>query len=96
MPAKAWKRQEREVAKLLGGTRNPNSGQSAPDIVGVPGWSIEVKARKRLPAWLTHAYEQAARNAQAGERPMVILVEVSQGVKATRYAVIRLDDACGK
>ena len=33
------------------------------DIIGLPGWSIEVKRQKRFsPAWWTQAAEQAARS----------------------------------
>ena len=61
MADKAWKRTEREVARLLGGLRVPVTGRQrgdAPDVMH-DRVSIEVKHRKTLPAWLLDAMDQA-------------------------------------
>ncbi len=82
-----WKRQEREIAAALGGMRLPNSGAGQPDV-RLPGYAVQVKTRESLSAWLTAAVDQAARDADAGEVPIVVLSEVSQGRKARRYALM--------
>ncbi len=85
-----WKRQEREIAAAVGGARLPNNGAGQPDVRVGP-YAIQVKARESLPAWLTGAVEQAARDADAGEIPVVVLSEVSQGRKARRLVVLDFD-----
>jgi hypothetical protein len=85
--AARWKRQERQIAAALGTRRLPNNGQGQPDI-RVPGWALQVKTRKMLPAWLTEAMTPAARDADPAERAAVVLVEVSQGRKARRLVVL--------
>ena len=71
-----WKQTERAIAKRLNGQRMGVSGRATADVVN--GWlAVEVKHRKRLPAWLKAALEQA-RNG-AGERlPIVVLHEAGQ------------------
>ncbi len=90
MPDRAWKRQERQVADLLGSKRNPNTGQHHADIDAGP-FAVEHKARKSLPRWLTDALQQA-RNSANGRTPIVVLSEVRQGVKARRYVFMALED----
>jgi hypothetical protein len=91
--AARWKRQERAVAAALGTRRLPNNGQGQPDI-RAPGWALQVKTRKKLPAWLTEAMTQAARDAGPAERAAVVLAEVSQGRKARRLVVLTFEDWC--
>ncbi len=86
-----WKSEERRVAAALGGTRLPNTGTGQCDV-RAGRYAIQVKARESLPAWLTGAVEQAERDADAGEIPVVVLSEVSQGRKARRLVVMALDD----
>jgi hypothetical protein len=86
-----WKRQEREIAKALGGRRNPNTGEWRSDI-NVPGFAVEVKTRRTLPAWLVAAVAQSVRAAEEDETPIVVLSAVSQGRKADRYVVMRFQD----
>ncbi len=86
-----WKRQEREIAATLGGTRLPNNGAGQPDV-RAGRYAVQVKARATLPAWLTGAVEQAERDADAGEIPVVVLSEVSQGRKARRLVVMAFND----
>ena len=86
-----WKRQEREIAGLVGSRRNPNTGEYRSDI-DTPAFAYEVKTRKEIPGWLKAAVQQAVRAAQDGQTGVVVLSEVSQGRKAERYAVLRLND----
>ncbi len=90
MADKRWKRQEREVAALLGGKRLPNNGEHRTDIDAGP-FAVEHKARRSLPHWLTGALRQA-RNGADGRTPVVVLTEVRQGVKAERYVLMALAD----
>ncbi len=90
MTDKAWKRQERHVAAMLGSHRNPNTGEHRTDIDAGP-FAVEHKARRRLPGWLTGALRQARVGAD-GRAPIVVLSEVRQGVKAKRYVLLSLED----
>ncbi len=93
MSDRAWKRQERQVAAMLGSRRNPNNGEHQTDIDAGP-FAVEHKARKSLPSWLTAALRQAT--VAAGDRtPIVVLSEVRQGVKARRYVVLAFEDWVG-
>ncbi len=87
MSAGRWKRAEREIAAALGGRRLPNSGTGQPDV-RLPGFALQIKTRRELPAWLWAAVEQAARDAGPDERPAVVLNEVRAGVKARRLVVL--------
>ena len=86
-----WKRQEREIAALLGSTRNPNTGEHRSDI-DTPALAVEVKKKKELPGWFKDAVQQAVRAAQEGQTGIVVFSEVSQGRKAQRYVTLRLED----
>lgn len=90
MSAARWKRQERETARALGTERLPNTGAGQPDC-RADGFAYQVKTRKELPTWLHEAVEQAERDAGDGERPVVVLNEVRQGVKAFRLVVLPWD-----
>ncbi len=89
-----WKRQEREIAELVGSHRNPNTGEHRSDI-DTSAFAYEVKTRKALPGWLKDAVQQAVRAAQDGQTGVVVLSEVSQGKKAERYALVKLEDWLG-
>lgn len=66
MPEKRWKAQERRIARLLNGHRNPNTGAAAPDVE--TEWlCVEVKDREELPAWI-HAALATARGHAGGNR----------------------------
>ncbi len=72
---KAWKSCERKVAALLGGKRVPVSGRTrgdAPDVLH-DSFSIEVKSRKKLPAWIEEAMKQAEASAKDGQMPVAVL-----------------------
>lgn len=47
-----WKGVERRYAQLLGGERIPVSGRGSQSDVITPSYSVEVKSRQKLPAWL--------------------------------------------
>ena len=77
---KGWKGCERKVAALLGGKRVPVSGRGrghSPDIHH-ERLSIEVKSRKKLPAWIEDAIKQAEACAQDRQLPLVVLHQDGQ------------------
>ncbi|MDP9358321.1 MAG: hypothetical protein M3R02_24145 [Chloroflexota bacterium] len=82
-----WKRQEREIAAVLNGTRLPNSGTGQPDVRAA-GWAVQVKTREAVPGWLWAAVDQAARDASPDERPALVLNQVTQGRRARRLVVL--------
>jgi len=57
MSARRWKRQEQEIAAVLGSKRIPNNGSGQPDIRTPGGWAVQVKTRAELPAWLWAAVD---------------------------------------
>ena len=72
-----WKRTERRIATILGGTRVPVTGRQrgdAPDLEH-PVFSIEVKHRQTVPQWLTESIEQATAAATNGKTPIVVIHE---------------------
>ena len=80
---KDWKACERKVAALLGGKRVPVSGRGrghSPDIEH-DRLSIEVKSRKRRPAWIEEAMKQAEACAQDRQLPLVVLHQDGQRYK---------------
>jgi hypothetical protein len=93
MSDKLWKKTERAIMKLLGGTRIPITGRirgSAPD--GEHSWlSIEIKHRKVLPAWLQDAMNQAELSNVGGKLPVVVLHESGQHHR-NNFVVLRLGD----
>ena len=76
MPDATWKAVERAIARVLSGRRISNHalGQQTPDVE-TDAYSIEVKHRKRLPAWIEDAVTQAERNATPGKLPLAVLHE---------------------
>lgn len=89
-----WKHVERQIAKELNGERVPITGRTrgaTPDIKH-DKYSIEVKHKKELPAWIKDAMDQAEQANVSGDKlPIVILHE-----KYVKYAdslvLIRLKD----
>ena len=77
------------VAKLLGGVRTGNNGESRRDVEH-PHWSIEVKHRKSLPEWLHSAMKQAIIEAEH-RVPMVVLHEKQMKYEDS-YVILRLKD----
>jgi len=90
---KDWKACERKVAALLGGTRIPVSGRGrghSPHIEH-ERLSIEVKNRRKLPAWLEDAMKQAEVCAQDGQLPLIVLHQDGQRYQDA-LIVMRLKD----
>jgi hypothetical protein len=79
----AWKRTERRIAALLGGTRVPVSGRQRGDQPDIehPELSVEVKHRGSIPGWLTDAMQQAEAAAGADQLPIVVIHQAG-----SRYA----------
>jgi len=82
-----WKHCERMVAKLLGGVRTGNNGESRRDVEH-PHWSIEVKHRQKLPDWIHSAMKQAETEAD-GRVPIVVLHEKNLKYEES-YVIMRL------
>ncbi len=85
-----WKRHERAVARDLGTVRLPNGGTGQPDC-RAGGWAVQIKTRAAVPAWLWAALDQAARHAEEGARPAVVVSDVVQGRKARRLVLLDFD-----
>lgn len=93
MSEKAWKRSERRIAEILGGRRVPVSGRQrgdAPDIRHAT-LAVEVKSRKKLPAWIVDALDQAEASAGAGQTPVAVLHEHGQRYTDS-LVLVRLGD----
>ena len=75
MPNAGWKTAERTIARRLGGKRTGPSGRAGPDVTS--SWlAVEVKTRRRLPAWLLDALQQARAGCSETRLPLVILHQV--------------------
>jgi hypothetical protein len=92
MAEASWKRQERRVARALGGERQPNTGRRGADVL-TARWAIEVKVRRELPHWLLKALAQAEEAAQeTGRLPLVVLVHApGRGRRVRCYALLPLE-----
>jgi len=89
MTDKTWKQVERTIARRLNGRRQGATGRRGPDVL--TAWlAVEVKHRKRLPAWLKDAQRQA-RTAAGDRLPLVILHEAGQR-HSDDLVLIRLGD----
>lgn len=83
MPEKRWKREERRVARLLGGKRNIQDGTSEPDVE-TRYVVAENKDRKTLPLWIVAALAKARAKAGSSrlgvvtvttrESPLILVV----------------------
>ena len=80
MSEKAFKRTERAVAARLGGKRVPITGRQRGDVPDVahPLYSVEVKHRQSIPAWLKDAVSQAVAASTPQQIPIVVLHEAGQ------------------
>ena len=90
---KSWKTCERQIAVLLGGRRVPVTGRSrgdAPDVEH-PTLSVEVKSRKRIPAWLEEAMAQAEAAAKQPQLPIAVLHQDGRRYQDA-LVVLRLKD----
>ena len=62
MPEPRWKKEERRLAKHLGGWRNPSNGSGKPDVESE--WLVvEVKDRAKFPQWMYRALSLARMKA---------------------------------
>lgn len=90
---KDWKICERKVAAVLGGKRVPVPGRTRGDSPDIrhESLSIEVKSRRRLPAWIEDAMKQAEACAKEGQLPIAVFHQ-----DGTKYrdalVVIRLSE----
>jgi hypothetical protein len=93
---KDWKACERKVAALLGGRRIPVSGRGRGDNPDIHHelFSIEVKSRKTIPAWLEDAMRQAEASVKDGRLPVVVLHQ-DRTPYAESLVVLRLEDFAG-
>ena len=77
MTDRPWKQSERAIARRLGGQRLGPTGRYGCDVTSA--WlSVEVKTRKRLPAWLLNALAQARAGCAERRLPIVILHQLGQ------------------
>ena len=90
---KDWKACERRVAELLGGKRVPVSGRTRGDCPDIehPTLSIECKSRKRLPAWIEDAMNQAEASAKDGQLAVVVLHQ-DRAAYSESLVVLRLSN----
>jgi hypothetical protein len=78
--SQAWKQLEREVAKSLGGQRNPAAkGQGGPDVVDVPGWVLEAKYRATFAHDTLYREERAKRKKELRRGRKFALVTRARG-----------------
>jgi len=90
MPDKLWKASERKISRLLGGQRAGAVGREGPDVIH-PHLAVEVKERRKLPAWLLSAVEQAIMGAPKDKLPMVVLHRAGDRYEDA-LVVVRLRD----
>ena len=92
MPDENWKKFERWVCKLFGGTRDWENPEECKDT-GM--WAPEAKYRKTLPKWLVGTddsmMEQAERQAKDDQLPLVVLTTKGQP-RMQALVIIRLQD----
>jgi len=92
---KAWKRNERQIAAVLGNgaERVPVSGRQRGDQPDIrhPFLSIEAKLRNRLPTWLHDAMKQAEASMRGRQTATVILREKGSPV-GEAYVIFRLEE----
>ncbi len=84
--SKTWKSAELRVAKRFGTTRTGPTGRDDNDI-SHPLLAVEVKYRKRLPAWAMSCLAQArAGRSAGGKTPVTILL--GRGMRVTDGLVV--------
>ena len=75
MTSRSWKRSESDIAKRLGGRRNPVVGRSDVPDVETDWLAVEVKSRSTIPTWLKAALKQARAGAKRDQLALVVLHE---------------------
>jgi hypothetical protein len=97
---RAWKRDESEIARLLGGERVPVTGRQRgyrPDIEH-PWLALEVKSWAALPQRVVDALDQAekaaayAKRREAVEKLPVAVIHGKASHRGNSLVVMRLDD----
>lgn len=90
------KQEERNVAKVVGGWRNPDNGTKIADVE-TDEYCIEVKSKTTgSPAQLIKGWQQAlAAAAETGKKPVVVLSYVDKG-KRVRWLVKPLQGQYGE
>ena len=91
MQRSSWKRAERAIARILGGTRIPVTGRKGPDVAH-PTLSVEVKSRTDLPQYLWEWLGQAADGADESKVPVVVLHRAGKSHLGDDLVVLRLAD----
>ena len=94
---RAWKKNESQIAAVIGGKRVPVSGRQRGDAPDIEHnfLSIEVKLRARLPGWLHNAMHQAEASARGNQTPVAVLREKGQ-VVGKAFVVMRLEEFQGR
>lgn len=87
------RRLEQAIAKFLGGRRMGNTGLATADVEVGEWLVVEVKQRKRLPAWIKKALAQAIHSAESHQLPVAILHEQYQPYDES-LVVMRMADFC--
>ncbi len=97
---RAWKRDESEIARLLGGERVPVTGRQRgyqPDVQH-PWLAIEVKSFSALPQRVADAMDQAekaaayAKRREQRDKLPVAVIHGRSSHRANSLVVMRLDD----
>jgi hypothetical protein len=97
---RAWKRDESEIARLLGGERVPVSGRQRgyrPDVEH-PWLALEVKSWARLPGRVAEAMDQAekaaafAKRREGVEKLPLAVIHAKGSHRENSLVVMRLDD----
>jgi hypothetical protein len=97
---RAWKRDESEIARLLGGERVPVTGRQRgyrPDV-DHPWLAIEVKSWARLPQRVEEAMDQAekaaawAKRREQRDKLPIAVIHGKGSRRGNSLVVMRLDD----
>lgn len=78
---------ERRLAAIVGGKRNPSTGEEGKPDVETYSYVFELKSLQSLPKWLTEAVEQARRGAAAGSIPVTVFEERRPGGRNVRFYI---------
>ena len=93
MSERTWKRVEREIADLLGGTRVPITGRQRGDVPDIeqPWFAVEVKHRKQLPVFMHEAMEQAEAAAEGTDKIPLVVFHEKRSLYTDSYVMMRID-----
>lgn len=92
MANRTWKIAEQSIAGMMGGRRVSNTalGLRSADVE-TDAYSVEIKTRKAMPAWLMDAVNQAHRNCVGDRLALVVLHTVGQR-RVNDLVVLRLGE----